>query len=223
MDPVEITTVNVITRSSKYIQEVLKVILTILNDTIAGLADEDRKALRNAKNDALHLNNTTKCWKIHMSTILSNLKEDAAESGQYYVQAVDYLREVNHCISYIVNPAFEHIENNHKSLITAQIEEISRIQGEITIFIEEIVIILNKCSFEDFDLIVNRQQNIMRLLDEARKKQIKRIKNNETGTRNSVLYLNILAEMKNLSLFCVNLLKTERDFLAASKIKEPEK
>lgn len=223
MAPDEVTTANVITRSSKNIQEVLNTVLAILNDTIAGLADEDRKVLRSAKNATLHLNNTTKRWKTHMSTILSNLKEDTAETSQYYVQAIDYLREVNHCISYIVNPAYEHIENNHKSLITAQVEEISRIQGEISIFIGEIDSILKKCSFEDFDLIVSRQQNIMRLLDEARKKQIRRIKNNETGTRNSILYLNILAEMKNLSLFCVNLLKTERDFVAASKVKQPEK
>ncbi len=213
----EITSAAIISRSSKNIQEVLKVVITILNDTVAGLADEDRKALKNAKVSVQKLNNTTKRWKTHMSTVLSNLKEDSAETGQYYVQAIDYLREINHCISYIVNPSHEHIENNHKSLITSQIEEISRIQGEITIFIEEIILMLHKSSFEDFDLIVSRQQAIMRLLDDSRKKQIKRIKNNETGTRNSVLYLNILAELKNLSLFSVNLLKTERDFLAAAK------
>ncbi len=223
MHPDEITTATIISRSSKNIQEVLKVVIAILNDTIAGLADEDRKALKSAKVSVQKLNNTTKRWKTHMSTVLSNLKEDSADTGQYYVQAIDYLREINHCISYIVNPSYDHIENNHKSLITSQIEEISRIQGEITIFIEEIVTMLNKSSFEDFDLIVSRQQTIMRLLDESRKKQIKRIKNNETGTRNSVLYLNILAELKNLTLFSVNLLKTERDFLSVSKTKPLDK
>jgi Na+/phosphate symporter len=223
MQPHEITSAAIISRSSKNIQEVLKMVITILNDTIAGLADEDRKALKNAKVSVQKLNNTTKRWKTHMSNVLSNLKEDSAETGQYYVQAIDYLREINHCISYIVNPSHEHIENNHKSLITSQIEEISRIQGEITIFIEEIISMLHNSTFEDFDLIVNRQQIIMRLLDESRKKQIKRIKNSETGTRNSVLYLNILAELKNLSLFSVNLLKTERDFLAAAKVKPQEK
>lgn len=223
MQPDEITTAAIISRSSKNIQEVLKVIITILNDTIAGLADEDRKALKNAKVSVQKLNNTTKRWKAHMSNVLANLKEDSIETGQYYVQAIDYMREINHCISYIVNPSFEHIENNHKSLITSQIEEISRIQGEITIFIEEIISMLHKSSFEDFDLIVSRQQTIMRLLDESRKKQIKRIKNSETGTRNSVLYLNILAELKNLTLFSVNLLKTERDFLTAAKSITPDK
>lgn len=215
--PEEITTANILSKSSKNIQEVLKIILAILNDTIAGLADEDRKALKSANASVHRLNNTTKRWKSQMSSILTNMKEDAAETGHFYVQAIDYMREINHCISYIVTPSYEHIENNHKPLTSSQIEEISRIQGEISIFIEDIIDMLHNSNFEDFDLIVNRQQTIQRLLDEARKKQIKRIKNNETGTRNSMLYLNILAELKNLSLFSINLLKTERDFVAATK------
>lgn len=213
-----LTTDSIITRSTKNIQDVLKIIISILNDTIAGLADEDRKALKNAKAAVQQLNNTTKKWKTSVSTVLANLKEDTGtETGHYYVQSIDYLREINHCISYIVTPSYEHIENNHKSLITSQIEEISRIQAEVTIFTEEIISMLERYSFEDFDLIVDRQQGIIRLLDDSRKKQIKRIKNSETGTRNSVLYLNILAELRNLSLFAVNLLKTERDFVSVSR------
>ncbi len=215
----ELTPVTIITKSSKNIQQVLNSILTILNDTITGLVDEDRKTLKNARAEVNKLNNTTKRWKSNMSIVLMNLKEDPAETGQYYVQSIDYLREITHCISYIVNPSYEHIENNHKSLISPQIEEISHIHGEVSIFIEEIVQVLLNSNFENFDLIIARQQTILKLLDEARKKQIKRIKNNETGTRNSILYLNILAEIKNLALFSINLLKTERDFVAASKIK----
>ena len=77
---------------------------------------------------------------------------------------------------------------------------------------------LTKKNYEDFELIVARQQNIQRLVDETRKKQVKRIKSSETGTRNSILYLNILAEIKNLSLFTVNLLKSSRDFQVSAKV-----
>ena len=68
------------------------------------------------------------------------------------------------------------------------------------------------------------QQNIQRIIEETRKKQVKRIKNSETGTRNSILYLNILAEMKNLTLYTLNLLKSSRDFEQAAHTvnKNPE-
>lgn len=213
----EITTARIVTKSSENMQRVLTEVLSILSNTISGLVDEDRKTLKIAQSSVHQLNTTTKRWKTHMSTVLSNLKDDPAETGQYYVQSIDYMREITHCISYIAGPSYEHIENNHKSLISSQIEEISRIHGELAFFIDEIKKMLKKTSFEDFDLIISRQQSISKLIDDARKKQIKRIKNKETGTRNSVLYLNILTEMKNLSLYSVNLLKTERDFVNISR------
>lgn len=213
----ELDATQVISKSSVNIQNVLSESLSILDDTIVGLINEDRKLLKNAKCNADRLNISTKRLKTHMSSILVNLKDESTDTGQFYVQSVDYIREINHCISYIVYPAFEHIENNHKSLITPQIEEISRIKGELTLFTNDIIFIIQKNSYENFDLVVARQQTILRLVEDSRKKQIRRIKNNETGTRNSILYLNFLAELKNILLFVINLLKTERDFVAASK------
>ena len=57
------------------------------------------------------------------------------------------------------------------------------------------------------------QQKVLEMLNDARKKQIKRIKQNEAGTRNSILYLAIINETKNIMLHTVNLLKAQRDFI----------
>ena len=60
---------------------------------------------------------------------------------------------------------------------------------------------------------IEKQQVILNLLNDSRKKQIKRIKQNEVGTRNSVLFLAILNEGKNIMLHTINLLKAQRDFI----------
>jgi phosphate/sulfate permease len=218
----ELSTETIIVRCSLTIQQVLQQSLAIFNETIMGLVDEDRKILKSAKNESENLNITTKRLKNNISKTLVHLREDSVESGHYYVQAIDYLREINHCISYIINPSFEHVENNHKPLIPVQIEEISRLNGEISLLFEEVLKMLKKKNYEDFDLIITRHQNILRIVEDNRKKQVKRIKNNETGTRNSMLYLNILAEIKNLSLFTVNLLKSSRDLEQAGHPKEEQ-
>jgi phosphate/sulfate permease len=210
--PLGLTTENIITKCSLAIQQVIEQSLGIFNKTIMGLVDEDRKLLRSAKNDSDALNVHTKRLKTHINATLINLKEDSVESGHFYVQAVDYLREVNHCLAYIVNPAFDHVENNHRPLIPVQVEEISRLNAEISLLFGKTLDILRKKNFEDLEYISERQQNILRLVEETRKKQIRRIKNNETGTRNSILFLNTLAEIKNLTLFISNILKASRDF-----------
>lgn len=215
--PDELSTENILERCSMTIQQVLGQSLSIFKDALMGLMDEDRRLLKNAKSSSDDLNVSTKRLKNHVGSTLSHLREDSIESGHFYVQAIDYLREINHCISYITVPSYEHVENNHKPLIPVQIEELSRLNGEVSLLFGEVTHMLTKKNYEDFDLLVNRQQNIHRIVEEARKKQVKRIKNSETGTRNSILYLNILAEVKNLTLFMLNLLKSSRDFEISAK------
>jgi phosphate/sulfate permease len=210
--PDEYSTETLFQKCSFTIHNVLENSLMIFKETMMGLMDEDRKKLKSAKNSSDALNVATKRLKINISPTLANLKNESIESGHYYVQAIDYLREINHCISFIVIPGYEHVENNHKPLIPVQIEELSRLNGEMSILYNEIMRMLQIKNYEDFDLIVERQRNVQRIIEETRKKQIKRIKNSETGSRNSILFLNILSEIKNLSLFNVNLLKATRDF-----------
>lgn len=215
--PDELSTENILERCSMTIQQVLGQSLSIFKDALMGLMDEDRRLLKNAKSSSDDLNVSTKRLKNHVGSTLSHLREDSIESGHFYVQAIDYLREINHCISYITVPSYEHVENNHKPLIPVQIEELSRLNGEVSLLFGEVTHMLTKKNYEDFDLLVARQQNIHRIVEEARKKQVKRIKNSETGTRNSILYLNILGEVKNLTLFILNLLKSSRDFEISAK------
>ena len=44
-------------------------------------------------------------------------------------------------------------------------------------------------------------KDLVKSIRSVRKNQIKRIKNHEIGTRNSMLYLNHLAELRNVLLF----------------------
>jgi hypothetical protein len=61
------------------------------------------------------------------------------------------------------------------------------------------------------------QKDLIDRLTSLSKQQLKRIKNSESGTKNSTLYLNIMNETKNLLLFTVNLIKAQRDFLMFDK------
>ncbi|GAJ07184.1 unnamed protein product, partial [marine sediment metagenome] len=54
-------------------------------------------------------------------------------------------------------------------------------------------------------------------IEKLRKRQIKMIKREEAGTKNSLLFLNTLTESKNLILNSINILKAQRDFVNYSK------
>jgi len=191
----------------------LKAVVEVFNDTVVGLTHEDRKLLKKVSKKVDDLNVDAKYLKSNVHNTLLKLKEEEGETGHYYVQVIDYLREMAHALTFISYPAYEHIENNHKPLVAAQVEELDELKEKATDLFESLIETIEKNEFGNIPALIEKQQDILDVLKTCRKKQIKRIKANETGTRNSVLYLGILNEIKNFLLQSINLVKSQRDFV----------
>jgi len=125
---------------------------------------------------------------------------------------IDYLRELAHNITYISNPCHDHLNNNHKSLIDVQIEELMLLKEKVNELLMTIQAVILKKEYQNIDQIIIMQHELIEIIASKNKKQIKRIKRMEVGTKNSLLYLAILSETKNLLLNAINLLKSQRDF-----------
>ncbi|MGE4540951.1 MAG: hypothetical protein AB7D35_06805, partial [Bacteroidales bacterium] len=68
-------------------------------------------------------------------------------------------------------------------------------------------------NFSNQENISAEQQKFLNLIDLFRKNEVKRIKKEAGSTRNSLLFMTILQETKNLGLFSFNLYKSQRDFM----------
>jgi Na+/phosphate symporter len=141
-----------------------------------------------------------------------NMEESFIETGHYYVQVLDYLREMAHSITFVTKPSFDHVDNNHKPMLDIQSKELETLSVEVRKFISAVSQAIKANDYGKVQALISEQQDILKMLDTIRKNQVKRIKSNEVGTRNSMLYLNILAETKNMLLQLINLLKSQRDF-----------
>src|SRR5665648_857209 len=64
--------------------------------------------------------------KANTYMILQQLQQGSIETGHYYVQIVDYLREMAHSIKYVVLPLNEHLKNNHKPFAEDQFNELTQ-------------------------------------------------------------------------------------------------
>ena len=204
---------NVLKKCTNNIVNNLNEVNKLYTRIIKALFEEDRKKLKVVQEDVDKLNKLTKKLKDSIHKTVDKLREDSVETGHYYVQALDYLREIAHCVNYISEPCYEHVNNNHKGLLNIQKTELTRIIQDVSKLIALILEIIQKDAFERQEEAFKLQVSLLDKLDEIRKGQVKRIKNKEAGTKNSLLYLNILAETKNLVLFMVNLLKSHRDFV----------
>lgn len=186
----------------------------IFGKMITGLAYEDRANLKECSKKVNKLNIEVKKIKNQVPDMVKLLNEDSVYSGPFYVQLIDYLREMAHATSFIVEPVFEYIDNNHKAFEQEQIEELNIIQAKLSEFFNHINTIINDRNYlaENVDSVLEEQEGLLKLIKKFRKEQIKRIKAEKVGTRNSVLFLGVLNETKNLILYAGNLLKSARDF-----------
>jgi phosphate/sulfate permease len=204
---------NIMTKCSLEVRNMLKSVISVFNETVIGLTHEDRKLLKKVCKEVDALNADAKYLKANVHNTLLKIQEEEGETGHYYVQVIDYLREMAHALSFISNPSFEHIDNNHKPLLKDQIDELNELKDSGNDLFESIINTIDKKEFENIPNLIEKQQNILDSLKEGRKNQIKRIKNDEAGTRNSILYLGILNEIKNFLLQSINLVKAQRDFV----------
>ena len=209
----EVNEENILFKCSNTVIKTLKTVNNILINTISGLSREDLKLLRNSSKDIKTLNKKVKYMKDTINKTIIDLREDSIETGHYYVQVLDYLREIAHDITYITLPVFEHIDNNHKGIIPSQLDELNNIISEISKFFIIIERTIAENNYSDVDRNIELQHKVLNTLDVYRKNQIKRIKREEVGTKNSMLYFNIITEIKNLLLHTINLLKAQRDFV----------
>jgi phosphate/sulfate permease len=181
--------------------------------TLNSFLANKRKALKGLHDDVYELSGQTKELKNNSYKVITRLQGDAVESSQYYVQVVDAARETGNSVFHIYKPAYEYLDNNHTPFSGVQTTELTELNDEVSVFFNMILHTLKNRKYENSsEEIRKRKLSVLALLDNLQRKQLKRIKRQEVSTRNSVLYLNILNETKNLTLFAVSLVKANRNF-----------
>jgi len=208
-----LTSRKIINKASKSVIRTLSKIGNSLENAIAFFEKENLKNLKLTYYEFEKVNVNTKALKDNVSKAIDKLEESAVESGHYYVQVVGYLREIAHSADFIIQPALKHLDNSHKSLLPEQFSELNVIQSRVKELVAQVNAAMQNQDFLGLDKVIEEQRETLKLIKATRKNQVKRIKENEIGTRNSLLIFNILEEYKNIILNIVNLLKSHRDFI----------
>lgn len=210
-----------IAKATRNIASILKHISEIYTRSIKAFVKEDLKMLKKVSEKAEGVDSKSKKLRDNVHYIIHDLKTVSLESGSHYVQIADYLREIGHSISFIVSPMKTYLANNHKPFNGEQVDELRELGALIEELYEDVKIVAantpNELDDSELEIVQDRQQKVLKYLAQIRKKQIKRIKKNDVGTRNSILFLSILNETKSLVLQTGNVVKSLRDFSITTK------
>lgn len=204
---------EVVNRCISEVIDTMEKVTDIYQQTLLGVFNEDRKALRQMVKDSNELFYLARERKYEVMPTLQKLQHNYIDTGHYYVQVVDYMSEVTKALVHITRPCFEHIDNNHEGLSKEQVDDLIFINNEVSKIYDRINVMLRTNEFTDIATVMRMRDGLFESIDEAVKRQLKRIKSKTTSTKASMLYLNILTETKTMVLQSRNLLKSQKFFL----------
>lgn len=204
---------QVLAMSHKDLSTVLGTLGELLDETLKSLAKEDLSRLTKVNKRLKTLKKNTEQLKFNANKALDKIEDNEIETGHVYLLVVDYLWEMANHTSNIVKPSLNHIDNHHKPLQAVQIKELKIINDLLEAYNKKLINLFKTLDNQEAKALLNDINPIVKEIRTVRKKQIKRIKDREIGTRNSILYLNHLGEFRNLTLYSHRLVRVCNDLL----------
>lgn len=192
---------KVINLCATQLKSFLKQYASLMDKSIEAMGKEDLTALGRVYQAFRPIHDKINSLKNTSTRALDRLPESELEAGHVYILVVDYLAEMAKDIATILKGNLDHVDNNHKPLLPQQIEELTSLHEMLKERYQSIISIFQNLDGDAIQVLYEDLLVFVRKIRQVRKTQIKRIKNREVGTRNSLLFLNHLGELRNLALF----------------------
>ncbi len=213
-DEIQVFTRDVLMEKSvKRLREMLGRLTDVIDKSLSGLEKDDLYVLRKVGKEYKDIEQEMERVKSKYNRVLDQVPEEDIIAGQLYVLVVDYLEEMVMHVGHLIKPIIRHVDNSHKPLTTVQIGELKDLLQQLKARFDAVVHLFETGSEDDLKKLVDNLEPFMKAVRSSRKKQIKRIRNHEVGTRNSVLHFHILSEMRNLALFSNRLVRVFEDLV----------
>jgi hypothetical protein len=142
--------------------------------------------------------------------VVTKLEDEYDHVGHYYLQILDYLREVSESASIIIRKAWVYVDNNHPQISGEQFKDLSDIVEKMKRFNKEMCLIIAEKDFGKIGNLDKQQEEIIEDIDKINLGQIKLMKKEEISSRNMMLITTLLHEEKNLVVQLIKLIKATK-------------
>ena len=180
----------------------------ILFMTITNLLKEKHKELKKLRKEAKELVKEIKGIRENIPNTLRKFEEHELESGHYYVQVVSHMKEISNSLLHVVQPAYDHLDNNHP-LDKEQVDSLNKFADSSREFFTFMNNIMETKYFDGINELVKRRDEMISMANTILKNRIKILKKTQKGVKISVTYMEMLSESKNLFLNAVHLVKAD--------------
>lgn len=175
---------------------------------VQGLLDENDVKLFEIRERTQRLRDRVKGTKTEFFRTMSRMPEESQDPGQFFIQALDYLNELTNTLLAMVNPAYEHVKNQHKGLVDYQRDDLTAILEETNAFFNFMVHLEKDKKFALLPELQQRKHTLFELIENMRLHHIRQIRSGQGKTRINIIYMELLGETRNLVTYSLNLVNS---------------
>jgi len=197
------------------IQVILSEIPEIFEMVYEGLENEDLKTLKAADRLVKALDKKATAYRNAVGLTVASLEEAQLAWGEFYLKVNENLRGIVVAMAFITKPSYQHLDNLHKTLNKNQQLDFEFLKNEIIAISSLVLEYIAPDKPYNGELIMNECERMKNEINVFRLKQIKRIKKKETPSRSSLLFLNIISEIKVINQLLNELYQIEKQRLIA--------
>lgn len=209
--PTDICEKSVIERCTQDMLDAMKRIITIYSGTIDAIFNEDRKALQGFSEEASEFRALIKDRrKYELVPTLKALEAEKVDTAHYYVRVLDYLNEVSKSLLDFAKSSQAYIDNTHSGFNEEQLADLRAVNEPMIKVYQGFAEAVKKNDYKHLSNVLIARDELFSLFGEAIRRQVKRARNPEIGSRNSMLYMDLLNEAKNMALQTRSLIKAQR-------------
>jgi phosphate/sulfate permease len=203
------------------VKDTLKKAGDILNQTYSNFSKEKFKELKKLRKASKHLSKRIKETREEIPVTLKKFEEKELSSGPYYVQVVDYMKEMCNSLIHIVQPAYDHLDNNH-ALDKEQAGQLKEFNEKVNEFFSYVIDLLDGKKFDQMETLTKKRDALVEMSNDILLNRIKILKKTQKGVKVSVTYIEMLSETKNLLLNVVQLAKATVSMLNSLSVQAEE-
>jgi Na+/phosphate symporter len=200
------------------IQKYLRNIPSILMDTIIAFDQEERIKLKEERKKAQKKKKKANNLTNEVIQSLSLFKIDEIKSGKRFGKIISSLQEIAIRTNNSVSSYHDHIENNHTVPTEIQIEELKLITGSLEEEIRAAIQIFETKNYSDLESYIIEHDKFQTRVNELDFNQISRIQSNADSNRNSLLYLNLLADLESISNHILRIMNAFKNITFDKKV-----
>jgi len=178
-----------------------------LNKGYTGLSTQNRLLLKSLRKETKKIQTWANIIVANVFKTLRLLHHEETGSTQKYAQCISVLQEIAECHRDLILRAFDHTNNNHKPLLKIQLKELDKVKDSLLNLLEKTADAMMKKQIPDFKSIASDKEKMIKMIDEFDKQQVKRIQDESSKTRLSILFYGFTRDTKSIAEQTYNLLK----------------